>query len=736
MPPAGPARRVNASWAQFRTVTNIRAPRNTTPQLLLPLPQSRLAAPAPGAAATDPAVGPPQARQSCTRRNPGRALIKGGAYGRRVRTRGLRWRRRAAIVCRGEQKNWRAGAQESENTVLDQDKTQSNLTWTGHTGWAMSYNNTMTSNGTEMRSPVYLGPEQAAGRPAAAKAVDTVLQEGFGAGQGVVQGTVNSQTLESLRQHTRNASTFSSTSAGLGRTRASLQRQRAGQTDPRSPLVTLMPVNANPTEVLAGRFASWRAVIKAIIVYLTETASIQDELVRQHLRLSHAVSFPFFSVENVRQPSTPEEKAIQQFFLPLGSGSIQDLPTILTGYHAQMASMASKASKELTNEVIPRLEDMRRDLLVKIKEIKSLQSDFKNSCAKEVSETKQMLRTFHESVEQARYGTPKSDPYLTRILLDKQLKRQLAEENFLHQAFNNLQASGKELEKVVVMEIQSALTVYARILGREAQLVFDSVITKLDMGFLSRDPVFEWDDFIARDPNFVEPSVPMRSLKDITYKHQYDPLTYKLQCGFLERRSKFLKSYSRGFYVLTPSFLHEFKTCDRKKDVSPVMSLSLSDCTVAEHSKRDSSDFKFILHAKQNGIIHRGHNWVFRVDSYDTMMEWFNNIKKLTSISNPTEKAKWITEHLNLDVNGRPKRHSLLRDNQSTTTTRTSSNLDSPNNAVQYMPNYDGHTNTNTTLSSPGTSYILESPGGATIQIPLSNKKEANNSLLPPKPVS
>ncbi|AMD21075.1 HEL206Wp [Eremothecium sinecaudum] len=610
----------------------------------------------------------------------------------------------------------------------------------------MSYNNTSLQEYTEMHSP-YIGSPRVSstGKQYSATAAYSVngvvndntfsvslLDDSFN----TQKGNANVRTLESLTQHQRNTSTLSSqsTNTSMSKARNALQRQRIPhQADSSSPLVTLLPIDANPTEVLAARFASWRVVIKAIIVYLTESASIQDELVRQHLRLSHAVNFPFFAVENVHQPNSPEEKAIQQFFMPLGNGSVQDLPTVLTSYHSQLASAASKASKELTNDVIPRLLDMRRDLLVKIKEIKSLQSDFKNSCGKEAAETKQLMRSFHEAVEQARYGTPKNDPYLARIMLDKQIKRQINEENFLHEAFNNLQASGKELEKVVVMEIQNALTIYAKIIGKEAQLVFDTVINKLDTGFFSKEPTFEWDNFLRRDPNFIDPGMPMRQLKDVTYKHQYDPLTYKVLCGFLERRSKFLKSYSKGFYILTLSFLHEFKTCDRKKDLAPVMSLSLSDCTVAEHSKEDSADFKFILHAKQNGIIHRGHNWVFRVDSYHNMMEWFNCIKKLTTVTSPTEKARWVTEYLCLDNGKKPKRHSILRDNLSTTT-HNSSNFESPSNG-QSVPALDGNTNTNTALSSPGTSSLLEQTDETAIQIPNSTKAERLNiaSLKPLK---
>lgn len=500
-----------------------------------------------------------------------------------------------------------------------------------------------------------------------------------------------------------------SINSGVSKPRQSLQKQRSDQQDPRSPLVVLMPTNANPTEVLAQRFAAWRNIIRAILIYLQESVSIQDEMVRQHLRLQHAVNFPFFPIDGQQQPSTQEDKAVQKFFLPLGNGSVQDLPTIFTQYHGQMVLTASKTSKELSSEVIPRLEDMRRDLLVKIKEIQSLESDFKNSCNKELQETKLRLKAFQEALETSKYGSAKQDPYLAKILLEKQIRKQLTEENFLHEAFNNLQTSGKELEKVVVMEIQNALTTYAKLLGQESQLIFDTLIARLESGFFTKDPVFEWEHFIEKDPNFIDQDLPMRRVKEITYKNQNDPFTYEIKSGVLERRSKFLKSYSRGFYVLTPSFLHEFKSGDRKKDLVPVISLSLNDCTVAEHSKKGSSDFKFILHTKQNGIIHRGHNWVFRTDSYESMMDWFSTIKRLTSTSNPVEKAKLVSEKLNVD-----------RDSYSVSNFAESSihNLDGIASNVERNPSVletpkstDNHVFSeatgNTTLNTTSTEHIV-----------------------------
>ncbi|CCH43663.1 Phosphatidylinositol 4,5-bisphosphate effector protein [Wickerhamomyces ciferrii] len=430
--------------------------------------------------------------------------------------------------------------------------------------------------------------------------------------------------------------------------RISTQSAVGGGTDPRTPFAVQVPTKANPTEVLAFRFSAWRSIITSLLQYLTEIVSIQDEVVRQQIRLSHAVSFPAFQdTSKTNQPIQHGEDTIHQnFFLPVGNGSIHDLPNVLINFHSSSANLASKASKELNTNVIPRLDDLRRELLVKIKEIKGLSSDFKNNVAKEVGQTKMDLQHFLKSIEEAKYSAhnvqPKNDPYLTKITLEKQLKRQLVEENYLHEAFINLQSSGKELEKVVVIEVQNALTVYAKLFGEQAQNVFDKLISNLDYGFLTKQPSFEWDQFVAKDKNFIDENLPKRDYKSIQYDKINDPLTFEVRSSFLERRSKFLKSYSRGFYVLTPTFLHEFKTADRKKDLLPVMSLPLDDIELEEHSKRETNQYKFVL--KKVGKL-SSHKFIFRAESYDLMLNWYNDIKNLKNLSSPTSRGVYASKH-------------------------------------------------------------------------------------------
>lgn len=74
------------------------------------------------------------------------------------------------------------------------------------------------------------------------------------------------------------------------------------------------------------------------------------------------------------------------------------------------------------------------------------------------------------------------------------------------------------------------------------------------------------------------------------------------------------------------------------------MSLYLPDQKVGSHSEEGSSSNKFILKGRQTGGMHRGHTWVFRAESYDTMLAWYEDIKALTEKS-PEERSQFVRTH-------------------------------------------------------------------------------------------
>lgn len=60
------------------------------------------------------------------------------------------------------------------------------------------------------------------------------------------------------------------------------------------------------------------------------------------------------------------------------------------------------------------------------------------------------------------------------------------------------------------------------------------------------------------------------------------------------------------------------------------MSLYLPEQKLGSHSQGDSSSHKFMLKGRQTGSMHRGHAWVFRAESHDTMLAWIEDIRNLT----------------------------------------------------------------------------------------------------------
>ena len=61
------------------------------------------------------------------------------------------------------------------------------------------------------------------------------------------------------------------------------------------------------------------------------------------------------------------------------------------------------------------------------------------------------------------------------------------------------------------------------------------------------------------------------------------------------------------------------------------MSLFLPEQKLGNHSEGGGSSHKFMLKGRQSGgSMHRGHSWVFRAESHDTMLAWFADIKELT----------------------------------------------------------------------------------------------------------
>lgn len=301
---------------------------------------------------------------------------------------------------------------------------------------------------------------------------------------------------------------------------------------------------------MVGARLDWRKVLKDLIAYFKD---IQKSYELRAKSLS--------SVANISSSiSTPASF--------LSSGGIGDAAGILNDFHRQSISAATRA-KEIEGEVILQLTGLRSDLQQKIKEIKGLSGDFKNSVEKEMDHTRKAVRGLQEAlglVDTDPHATSgKGDPFLIKLGVDKQLDRQIEEENYLHrvsaptqpqidlandlhQAYLNLEHSGRELESIVVGEIQKAYNAYAGIIKREADEAYETV-EKLRDGPISLPKDHEWITFVEKNEHMVDPRTAVRNVDQVHYPGRDHPAAAEVRSGMLERKSKYLKSYTPGWYV-------------------------------------------------------------------------------------------------------------------------------------------------------------------------------------------
>ncbi|KXL47023.1 hypothetical protein M433DRAFT_181207 [Acidomyces richmondensis BFW] len=391
---------------------------------------------------------------------------------------------------------------------------------------------------------------------------------------------------------------------------------------------TPVPTQGSPTDILANRFQAWRQLLKSIIAYFREIQASYDTRAKALHKVQNTIS-------NITPPSV--------FMTEHGLG---DAMRILDDYHKRSIAEANK-SRDIENDVIGALTGLRSDLGQKIKEIKSLSGDFKNTVEKDKDATRREVEKLQEALQHADFddgsAVGKNDPFVVRLGVDRAIERQIDEENYLHRAYLNLESSGRELESIVVGEIQKAYNALASILKREADDAYH-VVERLRTGPISMPKDQEWMHFVIHDEHFVDPNVPLRRVEDIEYPGKHHPAVAEVRAGMLERKSKYLKSYTPGWYVLSPTHLHEFKSADKVYSQSPVMSLYLPDQKVGSKSEPTSSSHKFMLKGKQSGGMHKGHNWVFRAETHDTMLAWYEDIRALTESSGEQRNA-FVRKH-------------------------------------------------------------------------------------------
>lgn len=433
-------------------------------------------------------------------------------------------------------------------------------------------------------------------------------------------------------------------------------------------------VKEYPTVLLADRFKKWSKIVKFLINYLIEAAHTEEQIARMHMRLRKKVNFTFLTdlddhnkiadpYQNTvptkrQQPVTPAEKkrleaasaleALQKEisnnteadgdindetavsadgdalapsgFMKYGSGSIQDVQVLLKKYHSSLAGQQLKISREILENIIPKLESLCKDLSIKIREIKDLHDDFKTNLVSHITQTSKLLQKYNsmvrklsdENEDATKVIQPKCDPYLVKVQLETQLKKQLAEEKYLMEAFINMQSNGLDLERIVYTRIQNALETYSALIDSEARIILKNLCQELQHGMLSKPANVEWDQFVSHHTNCMlnwlsnDPRPTPRAFSDLVYPNMKAPTSKCIRKGYMYyRNSKEGGKFKKGYFILTSHYLHEFKDSDFSSDMRtnandnychiaislnnliPEKSFALSDVTLGDFTDKE-----------------------------------------------------------------------------------------------------------------------------------------------------
>lgn len=358
-------------------------------------------------------------------------------------------------------------------------------------------------------------------------------------------------------------------------------------------------------------------------------------------------------------------KLLQTTFLPAGDNSILSISTTFFNNHNYLKEKELLTYQHLTNRLIPRLENLKDQLNETIKQMNSIKnsSDYKTKNLKmEIAKTGGIMSDYITSIELLRTGHSKSslgttinlknnrieakmDPYILKLKLDLQLKDQLYIEAHLKEMYYDLQYKSVQLEKILYTEIQNCISTYTDLIDSELNAVKDNMIQPFKDGFVKNDPTVDWDYFIRNDckRNFLPINAKSTLLKvkkvrknsDVVYPYRNSVISSCIYSGYLERKSKYLKNYSKFFYVLTINFLHEFKSHDRIKDLNPIQSFSLTDVTV---SAVDDDPKKFIIRVYKNGDKDTKSKYTFKADNIDSTIKWVDYLSDLTEFENTIER--------------------------------------------------------------------------------------------------
>lgn len=225
-----------------------------------------------------------------------------------------------------------------------------------------------------------------------------------------------------------------------------------------------------------------------------------------------------------------------------------------------------------------------------------------------------------------------NDPYVLQRGVNHRLHRQVLDENNNRHDLLAVQDSFQQFEAHVIRTIQQAMSAFLQAVGGQSdrqKAMYSDMVANAQHIPLD----FEFRGFIKRNSGtLIDPSVPQRTVSNISFPNQGHASTKPLIAGTLERKSRMaLKGYDTGYYVVTPSkFLHQFKDDDDvRADPTPELSLYLPDCTIGGiNGEKFNVKGKDVSKGKMGSAMSMSHELAFKAHTASDAEKWWSVIRE------------------------------------------------------------------------------------------------------------
>ncbi|KAF8185461.1 hypothetical protein BJ912DRAFT_852759 [Pholiota molesta] len=388
-----------------------------------------------------------------------------------------------------------------------------------------------------------------------------------------------------------------------------------------------------PADVLIERFVAWKAIVKQLTAYFEGIADIENNTAKEMAKLAGVIQVPF--------------KAGNQF---LGQGGLQDVYYDIRDKTRVIADHHADLGRTIDSSIVQHLQKLRAEIKAHIKNVQNDTGKLAAGVAREREHSTKLVGELANAISTFK-NTPmniqaKADPYVANQAVHRQLSRQVLEENLLQKSIVMMQQNSAHFEEGIVKAIQSAWATFDEWQARSATST-QAVFRTLAAHMASIQPDREWIQFAARSDHLLDPDTPLRDSDVINYPLKDDASVMPVHRGHLERKKRFTRSWTEGYFVLTPAgFLHEFASSDpsHPSGIQPTFSLFLPNCTLGPASGPRARAHKFHIEGTKEGTgvtaqksgsfkaLLGGEGskaWSFRARSREEMMEWWNDIRML-----------------------------------------------------------------------------------------------------------